>query len=558
MNREKVLFSDKELDLNERIALAIGVAVKDDLKSYLKEKKKLFIFSVLLPVVALILTFLLYGSLGLISLVFSFFGIGGGVFLYKRFKSMNPDLEVKGIEKRFWTLYSIPTNEKSFLYDATNTLPKKEFKLRNLIEVEELKNLKKDFEENVDLPVVLSKKGNIESQYKDNLKKIRQKLDEAEFLETKLPLIERESEIENSIKDTYGKSEEKSKKLPSIEVDLSDAKKEIENIKKIEEVASDSEGNKLLEEIEEGTQSEIEKIDSTQEKSIKLLNDFVDKSSDLLTIGSYNFYCINCIAEGVDSELELMSSEEKLKWVCPTCESEFSVSNLPVPKLRIKDELVEDIWDSLWIEKEDEKRKIYENIEDQKANLSEKEFEQKQEAIRNAWNRIKDIRSKIRDLKTEAKAAEGTVDRMGELMERYDRLKKEKKERFNKEVNKEFEKIDKKTQEIIEETRNYDAKKLNQASKETEKKAKAVKKEKEKRHREKIAMLSINNKLEDRSSKAIGVTAQEISDQKKMQKKHEKRDTLLKTRGKTSRVPGVDTLLYWFGKKYRFKMKEED
>ncbi|MDY6780848.1 MAG: hypothetical protein SV760_10010, partial [Halobacteria archaeon] len=272
-------------------------------------------------------------------------------------------------------------------------------------------------------------------------------------------MIDEDDEVLDAIDEVAEHAVEGKRDTDVIEVEVEEAEEEVKEIEKMETLAFEEDPEETLNDLKDNTEETVEKLTTEQEEMVERLNSHIEFAGETLALISYNFYCPDCVEDDVYSELDL-SFNDGPEWFCETCRESFTPEDDPVPKNRVKDELVEDIWDDLWIEKDDQRRKVYENIEDQKEELKEKEFEQKKEEIRTAWDRIKDVRSKIRDLKTEAEAKKGAIQEIGEVMNKYDRLAQERKEEFEKDVREAAERIDKETEEIIEEMRAYEEKKL--------------------------------------------------------------------------------------------------
>jgi len=236
--------------------------------------------------------------------------------------------------------------------------------------------------------------------------------------------------------------------------------------------------------ISEMSRELVSELSGMQSTAIDLLNDHIDATADAFGMMSYNFYCPRCQLDDIDSTVELVSPQDDA-WHCDTCQTEHTTEEL-LPRHRIKDDVVNPTWDQLWIEKDDERRRIYENISDQKAELEEREFEQRREEIRSSADRIRDLRSRIRDLKKEADAAQAKVSAIGDMMLKYERIHEQRKQEFEKEVQSAFDEIDAETEELLEETRDIEQKRLEEAQKEAKQNAEMMREEERRREAEKF------------------------------------------------------------------------
>jgi DNA repair exonuclease SbcCD ATPase subunit len=203
-----------------------------------------------------------------------------------------------------------------------------------------------------------------------------------------------------------------------------------------------------------------------------------------------------------------------------------------IPRHRLRDEIVNHVWDHLWTEKDDQRREVYENIEDRKHELQEKEFEQRREEIRSATDRIRDLRSRIRDLRTEAKAAEGKVDEIGDLMVKYDRLHRERKQEFRSDVKEAFAEIDRQTERILEETRNEEQNRIEQAQEAAREKAEMIREEERRRQMDKF--LAEQQRADERAKAEMEQRAALHEKEMGIEQRQHREDWMLKTRGRTS------------------------
>jgi hypothetical protein len=413
-------------------------------------------------------------------------GLVGGVGLLAVTRSSEPDVTVTGIEKRFWPIHLFPRREGTIVYDATESLPRSTFELELLEDRDAVGQARQQLVGSGELPVVMSREGNVEERNREVLERVRTAVANAESRRVEAPVVEADSPLVGTLDALSAYVDEGDGAAATVDVPLGTAHDEITAIEEFEQLATtdDSEDDMLAFQAE-GTDS-VEAISDAQENAIELLNDHVGTAGDVFALSTYHFYCPSCLADDIETELDLQH-DGGMRWYCPTCREHVEKERV-VPKHRVRGEVVEDVWDQLWIEKDDERRRTYERIEDRKADLKEREFELRREEIRSVGDRIKDIRSKIRDLETQATAGRGAIDEIGSLMVKYEHLHRERKQEFQNDVENAIDRIDARTKEILEETRDIQQQKLEEAEQEAEQKAEMLKADEIQREREQIAV----------------------------------------------------------------------
>jgi hypothetical protein len=408
--------------------------------------------------------------------------IGGGGVAYSR--RQEPDVTVRSVEKGYWTGYMIPDRNGTVVFDATDTIERRQFTLELLEDPEQAAAVQRDLESIRDFPVVLEREGNVEASFVDSLSDLESAIDEAATHEIAAPVIEGDDPAMETLSRLAPEATADPVDAGGVAVSMDDAHDQVDAFDEFEEMADEDHGESVLLNVSEQSRELANELSGLQETAIGLLNDHIGTVGDTFGLVSYHFYCPDCIGDDIESRLEVRGSDSQ--WYCETCRSNFEPGD-GVPRHRIRDDIVLEMTEQLWIEKDDQRREIYESIEDQKAELEEREFEQRREEIRTAEERIKDVRGRIRDLQTEAKAKEGIVDRIGELMVEYERLNERKKEQFRDNVTEAFEEIDEETEEVLEETRGIVQDRIDEAEKEAKEKAETMREEERQFQRELIA-----------------------------------------------------------------------
>ncbi|WP_336000156.1 hypothetical protein [Halorientalis halophila] len=465
--------------------LAINEALNERLESHLDDRKQTVYRAGIVGGIGAII-----GLLGLVIasspfwvfVILASIGIAVGGYVYA--DQQSSDIEIKGVEKGYWNGYCIPRGPESVVvYDGTDSVPRTEFNLERLTSTDPIQNAHERLDEINEFPVIMPESNDLEKEVTDVLTSVEETLDSSEEQTVEVPVVPADSPESETLEYIAEQADSETFEWGKA-IDETTATEDVEMLFELQKTAAEDGGDEALEDISERSQQLVDDLSGLQETAVELLNDHVQTAADAFGIVSYNFYCPDCLRDDIDSQVTL-SDPETSDWYCDTCRSHHETENL-VPRHELKDDLVNPVWDQLWAEKDDERRKIYGNIEDQKSDLKEREFEQRQEEIRSATDRIRDLRAEIRDLQTKAKASRGTVDRIGELMVKYDRLNEQRKEEFRTDVEESFEDIDEKTEEILEETRNEDQERLEEAEQAAKQKAELLREEERQRERAKF------------------------------------------------------------------------
>lgn len=457
---------------------------------------------------------------------------GGG---YEYITSQSPDITVTAVEKGYWTGHCLPMRGGTMVYDATHTIDTTTFELERLADETAVSEAMAQLESTDEFPVVMSRNENVEEALKDALADVRATIESAERHTVEAPLVSTDSPDADAIKTFAARADDVAVDADS-DVSVDEARDELEQLDELKEMASSDEVETDLQELSGASWRLASDLSGFQETAVDLLNNHIGTAADAFGLVSYRFYCPTCQMDDIDSVVEL-SDPQAGEWYCETCRSTHDTAEV-VPRHRIKDDLVNPIWDQLWVEKDDQRRKIYEDIEDQKDNLREKEFEQRQEEIRTTTDRIRDLRARIRDLKTDAQAAEGKVSEIGDLMVKYERLNKERKESFEQEVENAFGEIDAKTERILNETRNQEQKRIEEAEQAAKDKAQVMREEK--RRREVGKFLAAQEREDARVQAQLEQQAALHGEEMELEKRQHREDWMLETRGRTSFSSRID------------------
>ena len=483
---------DESLDDAEESGLIIGTVIADTLAQGLNEKvqtaRRWIIVAVLLVLVGIgigVMGFPMYGGLAIVGAIVS------GILAY-RASNRDPDVNVSRVEKRFWTGYLIPQQDGLLVYDGTGVEDETDFMLEQVQNKEKLHAASDTLRSVSTLPPILpADTDHVESDVQKTIDEVNTELSSTNRTEIRAPVVAPDDPLVDGIRTVSAATPatEAPRDVTSTELSLAEAQDQAQRIANLETLAFEGDAEDSLRELKHDGQRAVSQLTSAHEETVDLLNEHIHSVGDTLAVNSYSFYCPHCLEDEIHSELSLTYVQSELRLRCDTCKEWFTrdVEELFVPKHRMKDELVEDVWDQLWIEKDDEKRRIYENIEDQQSELRERELEQKRDAIQNAWNRIKDIRSKIRDLYTQAKAARGAVEETGEVMVKYERLREERKDTFQAEVKEAVDQIEEQTKRAIEDTREFEQQKLKEAEQEANERAELRHAEQRARQKELLA-----------------------------------------------------------------------
>lgn len=480
------------VDERTETGLVVGAAIEDEIADHLEEKRQLLLGAggAVVGGIVLWIFFLTQvgGTLGWLALLA---GVVGGGGLYYLGSNREPDVEVKNVQKRYWTGHLIPQRKGAMVFDATNSIEPATFEFEQLEDPGRLGDAVDRFTTEPELPVVLPPEDDVESRIEAELREVRTELENTVSRQESVPVFDEDAPIVRGIDSIAEYATGSTVETGSIEIDRTRAQNAAEAIEELETLAFEDDVEETLAAFKDTSERTVDRITETQELAVELLNDHIGTASDILATASYNFYCPDCLDDDVTSPLEPVDDPETLRWRCETCRGEFSREDEPMPKHRIKDELVEGIWDQLWIEKDDERRRIYENIEDQKEELKEREFEEKREEIRDTWNRIKDRRAKIRDLRTEATAAKASAEKLTLKMYEYDRLRDQRKREFEKDIQSAVEGVQRQVERQIESIRGFEEQQTEKAREEASRLAELRRAEEEERHRERQAMQAL-------------------------------------------------------------------
>lgn len=528
-----VFENDAPVDEDRALALAVTEAIAAPLSAHLDEQQRLLRWVVGAGAVAFGLGLLghVNGAGGDVATMLLLGGLVVGAGGYMYVTSREPDVTVTGVEKGYWTGYCIPDDAGVIVYDATASIDATSFEVEHLSNETTIDAAAERLEDLGEYPVVMPPGENVEETFRETLEDVRAEIDAAKRQTLEMPVVHTEEPSAAAITAVTDLADEGDDSLDlDVGVSVDEARDDVDSLAQLNQIAAADEDEATLEAVSNRSRQLAGDLSGMQETAIDLLNDHVGAAADAFGLVSYNFYCPDCSADDVESEIA-MSDPESGEWYCETCRSHHETEDV-IPRHRIKDDVVNPVWDQLWIEKDDERREVYESIEDQKRELKEREFEQRQEEIRSATDRIKDLRSRIRDLKTQAQAAEGTVDEIGSLMVKYDRINEERKREFRRDVEATFDEIDQRTAEILEQTKNEQEKRLAESERAAKEKAQLLREEERRRDAEKFAA---QQQLEAARTQAeMAQRASLHEDELSVEKRQHREDWMLKTRGKTS------------------------
>jgi len=518
------------VDEKTATALAMNEVLREPLAEFLETQKRRLRNAAIIAVALVVLGIgtLVVGASGIgMGLIGLGIVTGGGGYWYVMTRS--PDISVQSVERGIWSGHSLPVQNGTILYDATATSDQTEFELERLSDKSTIDEATNELGDLGELPVVMDQDEPVEQQVSEALDTVRQEIQTAEQHTVEAPVIA----SSDPAADAVGRFADLADDDPvdaDIEVTPEDAREDVGELNELEEMAAADDAEAELQQISDTGRELVRDLSSTQEMAVDLLNDHIGTAADAFGLVSYNFYCPDCQTDDIDSAVALVEPEEG-RWHCETCRTTHETDAV-IPRHRIKDDIVNPVWDQLWIEKDDQRREVYENIEDQKSELEEREFEQRREEIRSAADRIRDLRSRIRDLKTEAKAAEGTVSEIGDLMVKYERIHEERKREFENEVESSFAQIDEETDRILEETRNEEQERIEQAQQAAQEKADLMREEERRREVEKFIAEQEREdaRVEAQMQQAHGLHSEEMD----MEKRQHREQHLLETRGRTS------------------------
>lgn len=537
-----VFGSDGPVEQRREVALVVADAVADEVRSHLDAVRTRVRYASAAAVASLGLAVALaVTGPASVAAVVGVAGVVGSVgYAWWSFQS-DPDAQVIEAEKRYWTGYVVPQPNGSFVYDATGTVVPTELEVEQFGDMSLLADGADSFADEFELPVVQTDECDVEAAVRNRLAATRSQVRATETVQFEAPIADTTGEVAAALESLPVDSAVDDVRTDTVEFDLSEATAQADRIRETETMALESDPDRALADLKTDSADLVDTLTTTKTNAVRRLNEHVDVAGEITSMASHNFYCPDCIEDDVYSRLDLEFGDGP-QWFCETCRDRFGPADDPVPKHRLKDELVEEVWDRLWIEKDDERRRIYENIEDQKADLEEREFEQRQEAIRTAWDRIRDRRSKVRDLETEAKAERGAITEIGRVMEKYDRLAAERRQAFEADVADAMDRIEEETRAAIEEMRNYEEEKIEESQQEARERAELARIEEQKRHQEKMAKLD-----------GIKKAQEELLDHEKTA--HE-REMLMDARGGTSMSSVMNSYHMKKGKLFGFSKGE--
>ena len=503
MRLSSVVFEGEQaVGEQEARTLAIHDALSDDVGAHVDRQwtRIKYVGAAGLVAVVLGLVLLIVGSTapGVGLLLLGALGGGGGV-AYVR--SRDPDVTVQSVEKGYWTGYAVPDRDGAVLFDATESVQPRQFRLELLTDPDQAAAVERKLTSVAEFPVVTQDARDVESSFLDLLDDIGQQVRDAETHEVSAPVLTPEDSATKSLLRLAPMADEEPIDAGGVSLSPAEANEQVERFDAFESLADEDHGESVLLQVSEQSRELATELSGLQETATDLLNDHLRTAGDMFGAISYTFYCPDCETDDIESRLELL--DDGGQWYCDTCRSNFAADD-GIPRHRIRDDIVLDVWDQLWVEKDDQRREIYESIEDRKAELEEREFEQRREEIRTAEERIKDIRTRIRDLQTEAKAKQGTVEEIGKLMVKYERLNERKKEAFRQDVTEAFDEIDAETEAVLERTEGIVQDRIQTAEREAEKKAEMLREDERQRERERIAheQARADRRAEHREEKA--------------------------------------------------------
>jgi len=529
------------VDEDQARAFAVNEVLRDPLTAFLEtqySRAKLAagagVAGVLLGVFASVADVAGVPALPLIGLGVA---VGVGGLLYVR--SQEPDITVTGVRKGYWSGYCIPDDGGVVVYDATDSRNRTTFNLELLDDHDKIRQASDQLTEVQDFPVVMPRDANVEETVTETLESVREEIENAREKTVEAPVIQETDPAADAVEFLSHRAVADPVTTDTV-VGPEKAREDVAALSELESMAA-ADGEADLEDVSEIGRDVAADLSDHQETAIDVLNDHIETAADAFGVVSYHFYCPDCLTDDIETRLDLSDPEDDV-WFCETCRSHHDTADV-VPRHRIEDDVVNPVWDQLWIEKDDQRREIYESIEDQKADLKEREFEQRQEEIRTATDRIRDLRSRIRDLETQAKAAEGTVDEIGDLMVKYEHLHQQRKEEFQTEVGEAFAEIDQKTAEIMEQTRNEEQERIEAAEQAAQEKAEAMREDERKRER---AKFMAEQQLENKRAKAEmahegAMTQAELS----QSADHHREDVLLDTHGSLSASDKINNARKW-------------
>lgn len=537
MRVKEVLYDGESAeDPNVSWAIAVNEAIREPLSEYLDATQRQFrgVAIAAVGLGAIGIAAIVVGEGMLLGMAMLAAGILGGAGGWYYLQQREPSITVRSVEKRYWTGHVFADDGSAFIYDATAAVSPKQFELRRLPGTDSLESASDQLAALDDLPAVMSAESNTESTFLETLEVVREVIASAETYQVEAPLVADGSTEHQAINALLSYAEGAPIDVP-VDIDEPDARHAIDALTELEDMALGDGGETHLDRIREQSREFSLELNDSQTSTFEALNEHIAEAADVFGMVSYHFYCPDCQLDEIDSRLSL-DDPANGTFHCETCRSDHSPESV-LPRHRIKDDLVNPIWDQLWIEKDDQRREVYEGIENQKNELVEREFEQRREEIRTASDRIADLRSRIRDLQTKAKAAEGTVEEVGKLMVKYERLSEARKAEFTADVEETYATIDRETERVLNETRLQEHEQLEQAEQAAGQKAALMREEKRRREIERFVA---EQRLADRRTAAELNQSAAVADADLGQRgRHHREEWMVTTRG---RLPMSDTI----------------
>lgn len=541
--------SRSPLDRTTERALAINEAVRPHVEETLDEQRRTMRVAGAVGAITLVVGLVVVTATVLVGLGIALLGVLIGGIGYKYATTKTPDVTVQRVERSHWTGYTVPTDDGVVLYDGSDALPAEEFELERVAQRETVEATRERLNEFDELPAVMREPEEIEREVQETLDELRASLDETERYTVEAPVLDPSDAPTETI---VALSDHATETVVETEPPVSPAEAE-EDVAQLAELdrMADADTDGTVEAVATDSTELFESLSETQVASIERLNDHIQTVADASGMVSYNFYCPDCLSDEIESRVTPVDGETP--WQCDTCRGRFETTGL-VPRHQLKDDIVNPIWDQLWREKDDERRRIYDNIEDQKSELQEREFERRREEIQSTTDRIKELRSRIRDLQTQKDASEGVIDEMGELMVKYDRLKQERLDEFQAEIAETFAEIDEKTQQIIEETRAESQERLEAAEQAAQEKAELMREEERKRQLEAVALqerLAAERDARNRAhaeataSQVVAHEAKHSQREMAQERTHHKEEVVNESYDNLSALDTINTWRYW-------------
>jgi hypothetical protein len=166
--------------------------------------------------------------------------------------------------------------------------------------------------------------------------------------------------------------------------------------------------------------------------------------TNIIERASYNYYCPDCNKELIEklekqdyahngksdnrvffpanTLMEMVELENNL-WQCPLCNHKTS---RPFAKHKMEDELFTPVYDKLYEENYLERLKVYNHINDEKRNFTEKAETLFHQVIRESRTKVDQIKSKIRTVQSEISSDDIAVQDLNSILLKYKRIAKEK------------------------------------------------------------------------------------------------------------------------------------